>query len=110
MEHTEESIEQRLKDSGATAPRLTPDNINAKVAFVEYHVFSNKTTVCCMTLQNGFTVVGSAACVDPDNFREQIGRDVSYTKAREQIWPLEGYLLQQSEWFRKGCHDGNRSK
>jgi hypothetical protein len=95
VEHTEDSIEQRLRALGAGAPRLSPEHIDKQIHSVEYHVFSNKTTVCCMTLRNGFAVIGTAACVDPANFREQIGRDVSWTKAREQIWPLEGYLLQQ---------------
>lgn len=108
MEHTEESIEKRLQESKATSPRLSPGHIDSKIHGVEYHVFSNKTTVCCMTLKNGFTVIGYAACVDPENFREQIGRDLSWQKARDQIWPLEGYVLQQAEWARKGFHDGNR--
>jgi hypothetical protein len=100
-EHTEESIEKRLRESFATAPRLTPENLDAVIKSAEYHVFSNKTTVCCLTLRNGFTVVGVAACVDSANFREQIGRDVSFTKARNEIWPLEGYLLQQHLFERR---------
>lgn len=106
MEHTEAQIEKRIQEGGTTRTRLSPDKIDAVIAGCEFFVFSNKTTVCCMTLKNGFTVVGSAACVDPANFRADIGRDVAYTKARDQIWQLEGYLLQQRFWDEELTRNG----
>lgn len=95
VEYTENEIETRLRNLKATGPRLSSEAIDKQIHSVEYHVFANKTTICCMKLRNGFHVVGTAACVDPANFREQVGRDVSWTNARAQIWQLEGYLLQQ---------------
>ena len=52
-------------------------------------------TVCCLTLQNGFNVVGESASVSVNNFDAEIGRKVSRAKARDKIWALEGYLLKQ---------------
>ena len=51
-------------------------------------------TVCALTLVNGSTVTGDSAAVSPENFDEQVGRDVAYTHARDKIWALEGYLLR----------------
>jgi hypothetical protein len=48
-----------------------------------------------MTLRNGFTVTGESAPASPENFNEELGRKIAAEKAREKIWPLEGYLLRQ---------------
>lgn len=51
-------------------------------------------TICVLVLRNGFTVVGTSACVAPENFDEALGRQIARTKAVEQIWPLMGYELR----------------
>jgi hypothetical protein len=51
--------------------------------------------ICEITLQNGYTVRGEAACVSPENFDQEIGESVSFKDARNKIWQLEGYLLQE---------------
>ena len=76
--------------------RLTPDLIGSKVKSVEYHVFeSTCLMVCCMTLENGFTVTGEAACANPENFDKEISQKIASRIARNKIWMLEGYLLKQ---------------
>jgi hypothetical protein len=52
-------------------------------------------TICVLILRNGFTVIGTSACVDPKNFNEQTGKDIARKKAIENIWPLMGYVLKQ---------------
>lgn len=52
-------------------------------------------TVCCLELANGFTVTGESACASPANFNKQLGEEIAYTKAKEKVWALEGYLLKQ---------------
>lgn len=99
---SEQEIESELQRKGKNAPRLSPTHIDAVVKHAEYHVFSNKTTVCCLTLGNGFTVVGSSACVSPENFDQNIGMKVAFRNAREHIWGLEGYLLQQQLFDSRG--------
>lgn len=88
-------IEKRLVAKGAQAPRLTPDHINATIMSKDYHVFDGKTTVCCLTLRNGYHVIGVSSCVLKENFDPEIGKDVAFENARNEIWKLEGYLLQQ---------------
>lgn len=93
---SEQEIEQEIQDKGLTAPRLTPKLINEAVLSTEYHVFEGSClTVCCLTLQNGFTVTGESACASPENFNAEIGQKIAFENARDKIWALEGYLLKQ---------------
>jgi len=93
---TEQETEARIKEKGLIAPRLTPTDIDAKIRNVTYTKLpSGKCMVCEITLQNGYTVRGEAACVSPENFDQEIGESVSFKEARNKIWQLEGYLLQE---------------
>ena len=92
----EKAIEQEIQDKGKTAPRVTPERLDEVIKDVQYHVFpGSQLTVCCMTLQNGFTVTGESACASPENFDREIGEKVAIQNARAKIWALEGYLLKQ---------------
>lgn len=63
---------------------------------------SGKVLVCELTLVNGFTVRGDAAVVCKENFNLEIGEKISYENARDKIWQLEGYLLQQKIYEHQG--------
>lgn len=92
---SEQSIEQEIQDKDLTAPRITPAHIDSVIADEQYHVFPGTTlTVCCLTLQNGFTVTGENACASPQNFDAELGKRIARDNAREKIWSLEGYLLK----------------
>ncbi|MHA3078618.1 Gp49 family protein [Acinetobacter sp. ANC 5502] len=113
MSNAEQQIEQEIQDKGLNAPRLTPEHIDSKIKDVEYilprgvckrdngvEIFDaplplQTLTFCILTLENGFTVTGESACVSPENFDAEIGKDIAYKNAREKIWQLEGYLLKQ---------------
>lgn len=92
----EASIERDIQAKGLNAPRLTPQHIDATILAEQYHVFPGTTlTVCCLTLRNGFQVTGESAAASPENFDEQIGRDIARRNARDKVWSLEGYLLRE---------------
>lgn len=91
----EAAIEKEITDKGLNAPRLNPAHIDATIKGEAYHVFPGSTlTVCALTLQNGFLVVGESAAASPENFDEAIGRKIARDNARNKIWALEGYLLR----------------
>lgn len=52
-------------------------------------------TMCSLTLDNGYSVRGEAACVHIDNYREDIGRDLAYKQAFAKLWPLFGFMLAE---------------
>lgn len=68
--------------------------IESRIKDVDYVVMKDgRTTICTLTMANGFTVNGFSACVAVANFDEALGRKYAYERAFEQLWPLEGYLL-----------------
>lgn len=108
-------IEQEIIAKGKTAPRITPEDIEANivkeafftaaegiawnVAMTGYHSKTINTehtllTFCVLTLRNGFTVTGESACASPENFDAEIGRKIARANAVQKIWPLMGYELK----------------
>lgn len=93
---SEETIEREIQEKGLNAPRLTPEDIDAKIRDKTFtNLPSGKCVICEITLQNGFTVRGESACVSPKNFDQEIGNKIAFENARNKIWQLEGYLLQE---------------
>lgn len=98
--HDEQAVEKMIQDKGKTAPRLTPEGIDAKIKREMYHVFPSTTlTVCVLVLENNFTVTGESAAASAENFDEEIGKRIARENARQKIWQLEGYLLRQKLWL-----------
>ena len=76
--------------------KVTLEQIQSKIKGEMYLVLPDgRTTVCMLTLENGYTIKGMSACVDESNFDINLGRRFAHEDAIRQIWPLEGYLLAQ---------------
>jgi hypothetical protein len=92
----DQEIEKEIQEKQLNAPRLTLDLIDSVISNEQYHVFEGTTvTICCLTLNNGYNVIGESSAVSLDNFNQDIGRKVSKENAQDKIWALEGYLLKQ---------------
>ncbi len=77
-------------------PRLIKEDIEATIIKEQYHVFEGTTkTVCCLTLRNGFHVIGTSACVHPVDFNAELGRKYARDEAFKQAWDHEAYMLKQ---------------
>lgn len=88
----ENKLEQEIKDKGLVAPRLTPQLIDEAIKGEAYYIFpQTTTTVCLLTLRNGYTTIGESACASPENFDIEIGKKLAKENARNKIWSLEGY-------------------
>jgi len=59
-----------------------------------FDVFGKCLIMACK-LSNGFVIVESSACVDPQNFSFDIGRRICEERIKNKIWELEGYALQK---------------
>lgn len=95
MSKDEAAIEAEIQAKGLSAPRLTPDHIDAQILSEEYGVFAGRMTICVLTLRNGFLIAGESSSVSKENFNEYLGRKISRDNARSKIWALEGYLLRE---------------
>lgn len=79
-------------------PSLTEGDIEALIDTEDYYQFPDTTvTVCCLTLVNGFHVIGQSACVHPLDFDEKLGREIAYDDAKSKIWELEGYRIKSTQ-------------
>lgn len=113
------SIEQEIQSKGLTAPRITPDdieaNIDTEVYFTAEHGIEGALaknalyarhpggensgnlrllTFCVLVMKNGFTVTGESACASPENFDAELGRKIARQNAVNKVWPLMGYELR----------------
>ena len=95
-QYTDEMLEQDVQVKGLTAPRITPEGISDKIVGEHYHRVPGTTvTICMLTLENGYHVIGHSAAASPEKFEEAIGRKLAWQHAHDKIWALEGYLLRQ---------------
>jgi hypothetical protein len=91
---TEDQIEARLQAKGISGPRLKPQDIDDLIVAEAFYSFPGTTiTVACLTLNNGFNLVGQSASISLESFDEEIGRDIARRNARDKIWQLEGYRV-----------------
>lgn len=87
-------LEDQLKAMGLDAPRVTPAMVDSLIEGVEYHNLSDTHIVCKITMLGGrFHVIGESSTVSKENFKQSVGEEISYRKARDQVWPLAGLLL-----------------
>ena len=54
--------------------------------------------ICCLTLYNGFTVIGDSVCLEPDIFNAETGESVAFDNAKAKLWQLEAYSRKQQEF------------
>lgn len=91
----ETELENEIQAKGLTAPRVTPDQVDAQIVGCAFWQPEGTTvTVCLMQLRNGFTVTGESACASPENFDRELGEKIARDNARQKIWALEGYRLR----------------
>lgn len=81
--------------------KITHEHINAlaDASTQEDKKMGQKTTVLCSTLPNGFEIVTSSSCVDPDNYDHEVGLMQCQSRFEDKLWELEGYLLQQKTFL-----------
>lgn len=74
--------------------KLTEEDIKHVIVRKEYTRIGEKTTICLLTLENGFEVIGTSACVNPEDFDYETGKKFALERAMDKVWELEGYRLQ----------------
>lgn len=78
-----------------TGDRVTKELIESRIKNVEHQIISicgTKFMYCGIKMDNDFVVVGKpATCIDEANWRDEIGMEISYDNAFDEIWRLEAY-------------------
>lgn len=91
--------EQRLVALGKTAPRLSPDDLQANITDTEIvtHVTKGGQILrwAILTTKSGFAVVGRpSASVSAENDVPAIGEETAIANSTQELWPLMGYELK----------------
>lgn len=99
----DKQMEEEIQELSLTAPRVTPEVIDAlmeKVVYKVYVVEGTGVTHSVALLDNFVLATGSTGCVDLNNFNAKLGAKYATLnakeKARDKLWELEGYKLKFS--------------
>lgn len=77
-------------------PKVTLEEVEAAIVREDYTVLQDgRTTICLLTLDNGFTVRGEASCVHIGNFVKELGEKASKKKAVDLVWAYLGFRLAE---------------
>lgn len=76
---------------------VTKEKIDHLMKTADYAVMTafGKCTIVAAQLENGFVIVKASACVDPTNYDADLGEKLCKEQIREELWKLEGYVLQK---------------
>lgn len=93
---TNEELEVKLAES--PAPRVTKEYMESRIArmVTSKLPFTETVTVCHLELDNGFSVRGESACVNPANYNQEIGEKIAYDNAFQKLWAFFGFLLAET--------------
>lgn len=98
-------IETMMKEHGCTGRKVTRELIDSRIVGVEYKtvdLVGQKMMFCGIAMATAdparpFVVVGKpAVCIDPANWRDAIGMEVSFDNTYQEIYRLEAYRLMTS--------------
>lgn len=89
--------ELKQKMDASPAARVTEDDIKSHIVETENTRFSDTVTVCQITLDNGYSVRGESACVNAENYNQDIGERIAYDNAFSKLWALYGFLLAETQ-------------
>lgn len=74
--------------------KVTEEEIKAAIRKKEFILLPDgRTTICMLTLDNGFTVRGESSCVDKKNYDQDLGEEYAYKDAFSKCWLLLGFRL-----------------
>ena len=96
----DQQIEQEIQAKGLTAPRVTPEDLEANICHVDIvtYVGPRGQTLRWAVIEtaSGFLVPGKpSASVSPENDDEELGTKIAVENARNELWPLMGYALKE---------------
>lgn len=86
-----EQLQKALE--GLPADRITREYIESRIERIEYLILDDRSTLCTITIDNGFRVRGISACAAPENFNQLIGEKVAYDDAFKELWAPFGFML-----------------
>lgn len=81
-----------------TKYRLTKADLESQIKEVRYQRFGETGMLCVIILQNDYVITGESACIDPEIFNEDMGKQVAFDNAFDKLWGILGYGVKQ-QWY-----------
>lgn len=75
-------------------PSISQKMVDDFIAEVHVTTLGEKTTVVRVVLVNGFEIVEASSCVSPENYSEEMGKEICLERIKGKVWMLLGFLLQ----------------
>ncbi|MGR5294748.1 Gp49 family protein [Vibrio mediterranei] len=96
-------IQEMMEQLGCTGDRVKPQDIVDRIVEIDFQtvtIAGNMFMYCGIAMKGSdrpFVVVGKpATCIDPSNWRDEIGRKVSFDNSFDEIYKLEAYRKMTS--------------
>ena len=86
-----EMIKEELASNGNKISFMFIEAL-ADTAKVTHHQLTPKTRVCALTLESGHEVVGYARVLFAENDVKEMGEEVAYDNARDELWSMCGSI------------------
>lgn len=89
-----ESAYLKLEDGS----KIQSNDFRSMLASVTTSKIDDKTTLVKAELTTGFVQYETSSCVDPKNYDENIGRDISIKVMENKLWFALGFILQWAKY------------
>ncbi len=98
---TYEKLDQLL--AASPAERVTKEYMKSRITETKFHKLGATLTHCTIHLDNKYQVTGESACVNPENYNQEIGEKIAYDNAFGKLWALFGFLLAEKNKLQKAA-------
>lgn len=94
-----DEIEQLIQSKNLNAPRSTPTQVESAIADIKYVLLPDRrSTLCAITLVNGFTVHGISSMVSGEDYDQEVGRITAYKKAFGEVRDVLAVLMVEKRY------------
>lgn len=94
-----DEIEQLIQSKNLNAPRSTPTQVESAIADIKYVLLPDRrSTLCAITLVNGFTVHGISSMVSSEDYDQEVGRLTAYKKAFSEVRDVLAVLMVEKRY------------
>jgi len=93
---TDNQLETKLNES--PCERVTKEYMESRIASKDFVKIGDTVTRYNIVLDNGYSVRGESACVNPANYNQEIGERIAYDDAFKKLWPLFGFILAEKNF------------
>lgn len=94
-------IETMMKELGCKGAYISSKQINSlieDVYFLKETIFDSTFMYCFLKMKGGFIQVGTpSVCISESNFRDEIGKKISFENSFDELYKLEAYRTLASD-------------